>query len=351
MPRTTARQSLAALCAVSALVLAACGGHDKPKAAAPTPTSASPSPSVTPAAAPPKPTCPLTGRPPGKDQYRGRPTLAIKIDNVDIARPQSGVDKADVVIEETVEGGLTRLMAVFQCNSVDNVGPIRSARTSDSDLLQMFKTSIFGFSGANRHVNARINATPGVVPLSYDSHGALYHRSSSRPAPHNVYTSTSILLNAGKAQSKRLKPPPPLFSYSPKPNGGRAVKSIGLRWSGFASASWSWNGSAWARTQNGSPDRMASGTRIAVTNVVVMQITTRYLGLHDVLGNASPDDVVTGRGQVWVFRNGKVIHGKWIHKHPKSPLRLMLKGKVIPLAPGHTWVELLPHSGTLAIGR
>ena len=91
--------------------------------------------------------------------------------------------------------------------------------------------------------------------------------------------------------------------------------------------------------------------RVAVANVVVMQITTRYLGLHDVLGNASPDDVVTGSGKVWVFRNGRMIQGRWIHKHPRWPLRLMHAGKVIPLAPGHTWVELLPHSGSISVSR
>lgn len=347
MPRTTARTSFAALATASLLVLAGCGGHDKPKAAptpTPTPTSPSPSPVVRAAA----PTCPLTGKPPKKGQKRDRPALAVKIDNVDIARPQTGIDHADIIFEETVEGGLTRLFAIFQCEGAPVIGPVRSARTTDSDLIQLLKKAVFGYSGANSRVNARIRSTPGAVALSYDANGGLFYRSGSRPAPHNVYTSTSKLLKAGLARNKKLVAPPPIFRYSKSPAPGKRARSISIRWSGYASAAWQWSGSAWKRSQNGTPDFLVGGHRLAVNNVIVMRIRTRFLGLHDVLGNASPDDVITGHGQVWVFRNGRVIRGQWLHKSPKRSLRLLHNGHVITLAPGRTWVELLPAPGTLA---
>src|SRR4051812_39271480 len=129
------------------------------------------------------------------------------------------------------------------------------------------------------------------------------------------------------------------------------VPTTSERASGFASAGWSWTGKAWNRTQNGTPDVAATGQRIAVDNVVVMAIKTRFLGLHDVLGNASPDDVVTGRGRVWVFRNGRMIRGKWFHPTAKSRLRLTHGGKPLLLAPGHTWVELLPPNGSISYSR
>jgi hypothetical protein len=346
MSRAT-RSTLSALSGLALLLLAACGGHSKPSAT-PTPTSASPSSSATPAA---PPTCPLTGQPPTKTQKRDRPALAVKIDNVDVARPQTGVDRADIVFEETVEGGLTRLFAVFQCDSAASIGPVRSARTSDSDLIQLLRTAVFGYSGANSRVNARILATPGAIALSYDANGSLFHRSSSRPAPHNVYSSTSTLLSAGLSRSKKLKPPPPMFTYSPSAPAGSTVHSIALRWSGFASAAWGWTGKAWNRSQNGSPDVLTDGHRISAQNVVVMRITTRFLGLHDVLGNASPDDVVTGHGRVWVFRNGRMVRGVWTRKNARSPLRLTLRGRVIALQPGHTWVELLPPAATISISK
>src|SRR3954451_8429073 len=209
------RRTAPCVLALSALFLAGCSGGSGDPAASPSPTSPSASPTAS-----PKPvavaTCPLTGKPPQKGQNVHRTALAVKIDNGSDARPQAGLDRADIVVEETVEGGLTRLFAIFQCDSAETVGPIRSARTSDSDLLRLLKTAVFGYSGANRRVNARINTTPGAVTLSYDNYGGLYHRSSSRPAPHNVYSSTSILLKTGKSRSKRLKPPPAMFAYAPK---------------------------------------------------------------------------------------------------------------------------------------
>jgi hypothetical protein len=349
MPRTASRSSLAALATASLLVLAACGGHDKPSAA-PSPSATSASPTTAPPG--PAPTCPLTGRPPTKDQKRTRPALAVKIDNVDIARPQTGIDRADVIFEETVEGGLTRLFAIFQCDSSRVIGPVRSARTTDSDLIRLLKTAVFGYSGANSRVNERIHATPGAVALSYDSNGGLFYRSGSHPAPHNVYTSTSTLVKAGLDRNHKLKPPPPLFAYSPRTSARKVVHSISLRWSGFASAAWGWTGKAWNRTQNGSPDVLVGGHRLSADNVVVMRITTRFLGLRDVLGNASPDDVITGQGRVWVFRNGRLILGQWRHKHVTSPLKLIdSHGRRIALAPGRTWVELLPTAGTISFHR
>jgi hypothetical protein len=349
MPRTASRRSLAAISAAALLALAACGGHSKP-AASPTPTPTSPSATPVPPAAPA--TCPLTGKVPTKDQRRDRPVLAVKIDNVDIARPQTGIDRADIIFEETVEGGLTRLFAVFQCDKSAVIGPVRSARTTDSDLIRLFKKAIFGYSGANSRVNARINSTKGAVPLSYDSNGGLYYRNNSRPAPHNVYTSTSTLVKAGLARNHTLKAPPPLFSYSKSTAARKVVHSISLRWSGFSSAAWGWTGKAWNRTQNGSPDVLVGGHRLSVDNVVVMRIKTRFLGLRDVLGNASPDDVITGQGRVWVFRNGGLVIGHWRHKHVTSRLKLIdNRGHRIALAPGRTWIELLPTAGTISFHR
>ena len=352
MSRTASRTSVAAVAVASLLALAACGGHDKKPAAAPSPSVTSAAPTTPPPAPKAAPaTCPLTGKVPGKTQRRDRPALAVKIDNVDIARPQTGLDKADIVFEETVEGGLTRLFAIFQCNTASVIGPVRSARTTDSDLARLLRTAVFGYSGANGQVNARMHNTKGVIALSYDANGSLYYRSGSRPAPHNVYTSTTRLVQAGRERSKKLKPPPAMFHYSAKTNAHQVVHSISLRWSGFTSAAWGWNGHSYNRTQNGSPDYLVGGKRVAVENVIVMRIKTRYLGLHDVLGNASPDDVIIGSGHLWVFRNGKMIRGRWVHKTAGSGLRLLHGSKPIALSPGHTWVELLPASGSVSYRR
>jgi hypothetical protein len=294
-------------------------------------------------------TCPLTGAPARPGQKVHRVALAVKIDNVDEARPQSGIERADLVVEETVEGGLTRLFAVFQCSSAATVGPIRSARTSDGDLLRLLDGAVFAYSGANPKAIAPVQATSKAVLIAYDSLPQYFHRDPSRPAPHNVYSSTATLLAAGLARNHALKAPPPVFSYGQPAHRGQPAQGLALKWPG-ASAAWSWSGKAWQRTQNGSIDTVTSGKRVTAANVVVMSIEVKATGLHDVLGNASPDDVVTGSGKVWVFRDGRVIRGTWSRPDRTKPMTLTdSHGKRLLLTPGPTWIELLPRPGRPAI--
>lgn len=340
MARTTAL--LAGLAAGAAMLAGCSGGSASPTAASAPPTSASPSESAKPVAVA---TCPLTGLPPKKGQKIHRPALAVKIDNVNEARPQSGVDRADVVVEETVEGGLTRLFAVFQCNSVSKIGPIRSARQSDGDLLRLLNGAVFAYSGANPRAIAPVRATSRAVLIAQPSLPQYFYRDSSRPAPHNVYSSSSTLLKAGLARRHGLHAPKPLFAYGELAHPGTAAHSLSLRWPG-ATAAWSWSGHAWRRTQNGTPDVTTDGKRVSANNVIVMSIAVRSTGLVDVLGNASPDDVVTGSGKVWVFRDGRVVRGSWHRADRSKPMTLRdAKGSPLLLKPGRTWIELLPRPG------
>jgi hypothetical protein len=292
-------------------------------------------------------TCPLTGVPPKPGQKVSRVALAVKIDNVSDARPQAGLDRADVVVEETVEGGLTRLMAIFQCNSANTIGPIRSARTSDGDLLRLLGGAVLGYSGSNNSVGASLAANSGAVLLSWDHTPQYFHVDPGRPAVHNVMGSTKSLLSAGLARNKKLRAPRRIFVYGKSTSAGTPTKNASMSWSSSASAGWTWTGHDWARTQNGTADVLTDGHRVTARNVVIMSITVANTGLHDVLGHASPDDVVTGHGKVWVLRDGHVLRGSW--SRPTRADKLVLKGgrgKPLPLAPGNTWVELLPQPRT-----
>ena len=336
------------LLAASSVVLAACGGSSKPAAtpsATPTPTPSAVA--SRPVAAPA--VCPLTGLPPTKNENVRRATLVVKIDNVDQARPQTGIDHADIVFEETVEGGLTRLFTVFQCDTASTLGPIRSARTSDGDLLRLFNGAVFGFSGANRRVIPAVAAVSKAVLISYDSLSSYFHRNYSRPAPHNVYSSTQTILGAGLARNKHLHAPKPIWTFGNATMAGKRIHRAFIHWPS-ASALWSWNGHNWLRTQNGSNDVLTDGKRVYATNVVIMSITTRGTGIIDAAGNASPDDVVTGSGEVWILRDGHVIIGTW-HRPDRTKGYVFRSkgGKVIPLKPGRTWVELLPRPGRPAL--
>ena len=277
--------------------------------------------------------------------------LAVKIDNVDVGRPQAGIDRADIVIEETVEGGLTRLFTVFQCDSAPSIGPVRSARTSDAALLRLFGRAVFAFSGANPRALEPVKATSHALLLSFDANPNLYHRDSSRPAPHNVFTSTQTLVDAAKKKDDSLKAPGPVFSYDDSaPVTAKPATGVRLRWSPDASAAWSWSGGHWLRVQNGTPDVLANHHRVAATNVVLMRIRTKNTGIRDVIGNPSPDDVVTGSGRVWVLRDGKVVTGRWKRAGIGAAMTLVdSSGTTIPLARGRTWIELLPPNATMSL--
>jgi Protein of unknown function (DUF3048) N-terminal domain/Protein of unknown function (DUF3048) C-terminal domain len=308
----------------------------------PTTTTPTTSPSSTPVAAA-KPTCPLTGLPPTKGQNINRPALAVKIDNVDGALPQSGLNSADVVFEELVEGGLTRLMAIFQCSSTGTVGPIRSARISDANILALLHGSILGFSGANPKDLPPIVAHSHAVLIAQGALPQYFYRSTVHAAPHNVYSSTKQLVHAGKSRRHSLHAPKPLFTYGPILPVARPARHVSLTWSYATSADWTWAKTQWLRTQNGSPDVVASGGQVHATNVVVLSVKIASTGLRDVLGNPSPEDVTVGHNKVWVMRNGKIIRGTWTRKTIGAPFVFRSKfGHVITLAPGRTWVELLP---------
>jgi hypothetical protein len=341
MQLTHRRAIVGTIGALVVATLAGCSSGSSP--AAPT-QSSSPNAQVA-ANSQPKPTCPLTGLAPVKHQDRNRPPVAIKIDNVSDALPQAGVNQADVVVEELVEGGLTRLMAIFQCNKAPTVGPIRSARISDADILALLHGSVLGFSGANPRDLPPIVADGNTVLISMDSNPSIFPRSSTRAAPHNVFASTSNILHAGEAVRHNLKAPPPLFSYGALKGYTRPAHQVSLSWPA-ASAAWTWSGKKWLRTQDGLPDKLVDGSQISATNVVVMSVDIASTGLHDVLGNASPRDVTTGQNKVWVLRNGRMITGTWKRPSVSSEITLVNhKGHVIKLAPGRTWVELLPKPG------
>jgi hypothetical protein len=346
MAHRCTRTTFSALFLVTGLVgaLVACGGSDKPT---PAQSSASPTPTPTPTVAPVVKTCPLTGLPPKPGQKINRVALAVKVDNVADSRPQAGLDHADVVVEETVEGGLTRLMAIFQCDSANLVGPIRSARTSDGDILRLLDGAVLGYSGSNNSVAASLAANSGAALISWDHTPQYFHVDSSRPAVHNVMGSTKTLLAAGLARNKKLDAPRRMFVYGKAKVVGTPIQDVSMTWSSSASAGWHWAGHAWARTQNGSPDVLTDGHRVTARNVVIMSITTVNTGLHDVLGNASPDDVVTGHGKVWVLRDGHVLRGTW--SRPTRADKMVLRdkqGRALPLTPGNTWIELLPRPRT-----
>ncbi|HEV8297611.1 MAG TPA: DUF3048 domain-containing protein [Acidimicrobiales bacterium] len=272
-----------------------------------------------------------------------RAALVVKIDNVDAARPQVGINQADVVFEEQVEGNLTRLAAVFHSRGSDPIGPVRSMRTTDVHLLVMLDRPLFASSGGNPGTRAQLDESP-LVDVGQSAFPDAYYRESRTP-PHNLFTSTSELWGSAEGQGGR---PKALFSFR-APNAPRPATAVGTGGVdidfGAARIAYQWNGSGWARTQNGRAHVDGKGVQVTPTNVIVQ--FTRY-GVSAADEN-SPEAIVTGEGEAWVFTNGYMIRGTWSRKSDASVTAFTDDdGKPIQLTPGTTWIEL-PRQGSSSL--
>jgi hypothetical protein len=344
-PHRRARSLVAGLAALT--LLAGCGHKAKAPAALGTTSSAPTSTTV----APPRPAVfPLTGLPVGgATAAAARPALSIKVENTPPARPQAGLNAADVVTEELVEGGITRFFVTFQSHDAALVGPVRSARPVDAALLRQLGGGLFGYAGAAQGEIAPVKAYSNAVLLSPDQAPGAYSRSASRPAPHNLYTSTARLYQAADRLGARRGPPPALFSFAGKvPAGAHPVQTVAVPFSPVADyvASWRWDAKAglWDRYQGGQRATVASGAGVTATNLVVLRVKVGTIpGLVDSLGNPDPNVIVVGQGACWVFRDGRVLMGTWRRPAVGQVMRLIGPGgQTIPLRPGRTWIELEP---------
>jgi hypothetical protein len=276
-----------------------------------------------------------------------RPALAIKVENLPAARPQTGLSWADIVYEEPVEGGITRFIAVYQCQDASRVEPVRSARLTDADILAQFGKPLVGYSGGVPKVVVALRAA-GVLDLSYEtSRGAnAYHRDSNRPAPHNLYTSTKALYSAGHGLYEPVAPAP-IFSFAAKaPKGSPKVTEVHVPFSTSSDVFWKWSKSKkrWLRYHGTVPHVSSDGTQFSATNVVVQLVKTELTDVTDANGIASPRALTVGSGKAYVFRGGRVIVGTWVRDSVDQTTKYLdQQGNEIELAPGQTWVELLPN--------
>ncbi len=285
----------------------------------------------------------LTGLP--TDQVQTRPILVIKIDNVRGALPQQGLQAADIVVEERVEAGLSRLAAMYQSTGSDPVGPVRSARTSDIHLFANLGAPLFAYSGANLGVGSAI-AGSTLVDVGASRASRLYYREASRRAPHNLYARTSSLWAEGEGGS----PAQSIFEFrqdgEPIGAGARPATGVDLTYGATrASFTWSPADGGWLRDMDGRAHTVVGGAQIAPANVVV-----RFVDYVPSPADArSPEAVVTGSGELWVLSDGQVVTGRWEQPTQASPTRwLDSEGNPIRLTPGRTWIVLpAPGDATL----
>ncbi len=265
-----------------------------------------------------------------------RPALVVKIDNVGPARPQSGINQADIVYVELVEGGFTRLAAVFHSANVGTIGPIRSMRTTDINLLRPLNQPLFANSGGNTYTTRAVSASSLVNIAATSSAGGAYFRSSGRSAPHNLYSTDSDL----RSQSAAGGTPPAMFTIrrpgTPSPNSPRDVEGVNVSYPS-SSVSYTWNGSGWERTQDGSATVDASGVRTAPETVIV-RFTPYGTSPAD---RRSPEAITVGSGTAWVFTDGQVVEGTWSKPNADAvTVYSDSSGNPIEILPGNVWVEI-----------
>jgi hypothetical protein len=287
------------------------------------------------------PMCPLTGVEP-RGEVPHRPALAIKVENHPAARPQASLNDADVVVEEPVEGGYTRFIAIFHCAGSERVGPVRSGRTTDPDYLRQLGEPLLGYSGAAPGVTRSLQRSP-LVDLNYNVATGAYTRDSGRIAPHNLYTSTEGLWKAGRGSGAR---PRPLFDYADSWSGkAKATSTVHLPFSSVADVVWTWSrrDDAWLRSHGDVAHMLEDGSQVSATNVVIQVVEVTNGRIVDAAGNPSPDVELIGSGRAYVLRDGRVIKGRWERDRLDDLTRFVTQdGTEIALAPGRTWVELLP---------
>jgi len=280
------------------------------------------------------PVAPLTGLPDPSGASQTRPVLSVKVENTPDVRPQAGLEAADVVWDEVVEGQITRFLAMYQSRSTDVVGPIRSVRLTDP-LIVWPVGGIFAFSGGAPYALRAIEQAP-VTLVDEAKAGDAMFRDSSRRAPHNLFGRPDALF----AKGGQPVPPPPLFTYR-KPGATVAGESVASASIGFArgyDVTYTWDAASgsWLRSSAAGPFKARSGAQIAPANVVVLKVV--YGGG---LGEVGAEAQLVGQGEVTVLTGGTATTGTWSRPDRAAPIQLHDRaGAPIALTPGSTWVEL-----------
>lgn len=262
--------------------------------------------------------------------------LVVKVDNVPQARPHTGLGSADVIYVEPVEGGYTRLAAVYWGRRPTVLGPVRSARETDIELLAYLRRPVLAYSGASRRLQPLLNAAD-LVHATPRTESEAFYRIDEKPVPHNLCVHPREL--------PATKPVDPPLRTGPVPAGGRWVNSHRVT---YRSASyvftWSTKDRRWRVSMDGSPLVSLESGRLTARTVVVQRVRiVQGANIHDSAGYPSPVAVTVGSGQVTMLRGGRAYQGTWTRSSAsRQTMYRTGAGDPLPLARGPVWVLLVP---------
>ncbi len=273
-----------------------------------------------------------------------REPLAVKIGNEVAARPQSGLNEADVVYDTPAEGGVYRYIAVFQCNEAQQVGPIRSVRWVDWHVLQVFSHVELAYAGGIQPNQDTVASLPFVDNANEFVHYGAYYQNPDRTMPDATYSSTSTLWKLFPARSA----PQPIFVYTAAlPSAAKPASAIAINFSQGTNVVWKWDPTTgqWIHTYSGVTDVDALTNQPVSTTNIIVQIVHFTLGPYNEDPQPQSGDVesqTVGSGPGYVLRNGEYLRVTWHRASATSPTTYTSpSGQPVGLQPGRTWVELV----------
>jgi hypothetical protein len=328
---TTGVAFVAANLVVGALLVSNSGVRVRQAAATPAPTH--------PATSSPSPSSPAQLRSPftGEPVSSLTPVLAVKIDNSALARPQTGLTDADIVYVLPVEGGLSRLMAIFSSHYPTVAGPVRSARQDDLTLLRQFGQPGFAYSGATPRLLRYIHRTARIVNL-YAGTTSGYYRNWNRAEPYNLYAYPRDLL----ATAASASPAHDIgFRFGPPPPGGRTRRSVSVSYPASEfTFTWSAATGRWLVAMDGAPAVNPRGVQLSAATVVIQHTTVRTSSFLE-QGRHPPFAQSTGSGRALVLRNGHAWAGHWSRPRANDGTTFTTAaGEPMTFARGQVWIVL-----------
>lgn len=316
---------------LSLALVAGCGGSQPPAAPEPSASQATSAAVVE--------TSPLTGQP-YADGTPKNPVFVVKIENTAAGAPQTSLDRADLVVEELVEGGVTRLAAFFHTEVPDSIGHVRSERGTDIGIAGPVAGQIVATGGADETVAALKRAD--ITTFTEDEGAPGFSTDPAKKRPYNRLVDLTVIAR----EAKKTKIPGPYLAFTPAGGPaapvGRPVSRASVKFSGATTTNWAFADGVWRRT-NG---HAAEGQDFAASTLIVVFAPVRNAGYRDPAGNPVPETVFEGSGRGVVLAGGNALDVTWT----KSGLDSMLTftdaaGAPVTIAPGRVWIELVPTSG------
>ena len=278
---------------------------------------------------------PLTGL---KTKRADDPAVVVKVSNSVRARPQTGLHKADIVIEEQVEGGITRFLGIFQ-SQTSVAGPVRSVRSTDVAVVTTLRTPAFLYSGGNSTFVDLIRQTD-IDEVSEATCPQTLRRVNTRSAPHNLYARTGLVAKASNSLAPKTQF---RFRENGEKVGGTKVSRAQIAYSANL-VDWQWHPrkKVWQRWQGGRPHTVTSGAQISAENVIIVELDRIDSGVRDGRGAVVTEDVYVGKGRAVILTQGRAILARWNRPSLDSVTTFVDRKtkKSISITPGNTWIQL-----------